>query len=103
MKVTYSINLMDMNKKHAFDVFVIESDEEMHCYRLAVATALYDLNCTFLNDPRRAFLMQKSFAPDYEKESSLSSLPSFNQTIIIDNTEFPVGGAYVYGPVSVLS
>lgn len=98
----HTVKLMDLNKKHAFDLFIIESEEEMHCYLEAVTAAIYDKDCTFLREPKRSRLHLKNYT-HHSTEGSLSNWRDYNQTVVIDNTEFPPGGAYVYGPVEVLS
>ena len=97
----FLVKLTDTNMKHMFDVFILDSKEEQTCYEEAVWTGFFDRNCSFLNDGNRTFLRTKEYRL-LLPQTSLHKLQqdtdgrSSKVTIVVDNTEFPTGGAFVY-------
>ena len=80
-----------------FDVFILYDDTEYECYM----NALEDLHdesprmvvCDFLNDSKRSILGTTAFS--YQtSQTLLKEISTKDFYFIVDNTEFPDGGAY---------
>jgi len=73
-----------------FDLFFLESEEDITCYNYAINQEMWALHCNFLLDPYKARLNVQQVRFDYLWDL-LTDQRYNNSRIIIDNTPFPDG------------